>query len=192
MRIQAEDVVLRDMLEADVEDYVRWFTEETEWSAFDAPWAPLHAEAGKVRADWTAYWQENCRLAEGDLRRRFEMEWEGRHIGWVCAYPIDENGEWLTEKDLREGREARTAVGISIAQSGIWGRSLGSKALRAFCGYLFERGAEAVYTQTWSGNARMIRCAEKLGFAEYRRCVGQKEVEGQRFDWLTFQLKRPV
>ncbi|MBP5490257.1 MAG: hypothetical protein J6Y10_06625 [Lachnospiraceae bacterium] len=31
-------VELRDMTERDIEDYVRWFTTETEWMKTDAPW----------------------------------------------------------------------------------------------------------------------------------------------------------
>ena len=31
MRIEFENIVLRDMIESDIEDYVRWFTVEREW-----------------------------------------------------------------------------------------------------------------------------------------------------------------
>ena len=36
MKIEFENIVLRDMSESDIEDYVRWFTTETEWSKTDA------------------------------------------------------------------------------------------------------------------------------------------------------------
>ena len=38
MRIEFENIVLRDMIESDIEDYVRWFTVEREWENWDAPW----------------------------------------------------------------------------------------------------------------------------------------------------------
>jgi len=31
-------LILRDMKESDIEDYVRWFTTETEWGNWDSPW----------------------------------------------------------------------------------------------------------------------------------------------------------
>ena len=31
MQIKYENIILRDMVESDIEDYVRWFTTETEW-----------------------------------------------------------------------------------------------------------------------------------------------------------------
>ena len=41
MRIEFENIILRDMIASDIEDYVRWFTTETEWSNMDAPWEPI-------------------------------------------------------------------------------------------------------------------------------------------------------
>ena len=36
----------------------------------------------------------------------------------------------------------------------------------------------------------MIRCAEKIGFAEFDRRVGEREVRGEKYDALTFILKK--
>ena len=38
MRIEFKDIILRDMIESDIEDYVRWFTIQREWENWDAPW----------------------------------------------------------------------------------------------------------------------------------------------------------
>ena len=38
MRIEFENIILRDIIESDIEDYVRWFTVEREWENWDAPW----------------------------------------------------------------------------------------------------------------------------------------------------------
>ena len=56
--------------------------------------------------------------------------------------------------------------------------------------YYFENGVNELYTQTWSGNVKMIRCAEKLGFVECDKDVGAREVDGQKYDGLTFKIKR--
>ena len=58
--------------------------------------------------------------------------------------------------------------------------------------YYFENGVNELYIQTWSGNVRMIRCAEKLGFAECDRDVGTREVDGQKYDGLTFKIKKKI
>ena len=49
---------------------------------------------------------------------------------------------------------------------------------------------DELHTQTWSGNIRMLRCAEKLGFVECNRNVGAREVDGKKYDGLTFRLKK--
>lgn len=41
MQIKCESIILRDLVESDTPDYVRWFTTETEWSNTDAPWEPI-------------------------------------------------------------------------------------------------------------------------------------------------------
>ena len=56
--------------------------------------------------------------------------------------------------------------------------------------YYFENGANELYVQTWSGNVRMIRCAEKLGFKECKRNVGTRKVNGQKYDGLTFKIEK--
>lgn len=47
---------------------------------------------------------------------------------------------------------------------------------------------DELYTQTWSCNIRMLRFAGKLGFVECNRNVGTLEVDGQKYDGLTFRL----
>ena len=44
------------------------------------------------------------------------------------------------------------------------------------------------YTQTWSGNQRMIGLARKLGFRESMRKPGLRRVRGTAYDGLTFRL----
>ena len=188
MKIVFDNIVLRDMIESDIEDYVRWFTTETEWSNTDAPWEPIESDAEAERASWREYYESVKELPDDVRRPKFEIEWNGRHIGWVSSYPIDENFEWNDE--VKDGQTVHRAIGIDICESDVWGQGIGANALRAFINYNYENGADALYTQTWSGNTRMIRCAEKLGFVECNRYVGIREVEGQAYDALTFRLEK--
>lgn len=189
MEIKFENIILRDMIESDIEDYVRWFTTETEWSDFDAPWEPVSGNAAEEQKSWSEYYASVRELPEEVLRWKLEIEWNGRHIGWASSYMIDESYEWISADDIQEGQKVYRAVGIDICESDIWGQGIGTNALRAFINYYLESGVTEIYTQTWSGNTRMLRCAEKLGFVECNRNVGARQVEGKTYDGLTFRLE---
>ena len=55
---------------------------------------------------------------------------------------------------------------------------------------LFAWGEPDIYTQTWSGNSRMIHIAETMGFEECCRKVGMRTVRGEAYDGLTFRLNK--
>ncbi len=188
MRIEYDDIILRDMIESDIEDYVRWFTVEREWENWDAPWESGDTCEEAERKAWTDYYNSVKDFPDDARRWKFEIEWNGRHIGWVSSYCIDENYEWVGA--MQDGPTVYRAVGIDICEPDLCGRGLGTGALRAFINYIFENGVNELYTQTWSGNARMLRCAEKLGFAECGRDVDALEVNGHRYDGLTLKIRK--
>lgn len=188
MRIEFENIILRDMIESDIEDYVRWFTVEREWENWDAPWEKEDTDEDSERRRWTESYESRKDRPDDVRRYRLEIEWNGRHIGSVNAYHIDENYEWIGAAE--SGQTVHLAVGICIYEPNLWGNGIGTNALRAFINYQLKIGADEIYTQTWSGNVRMIRCAEKLGFVECNRNVGTREVDGQQYDGLSFRLKK--
>ncbi len=190
MKIEFENIVLRDMIESDIEDYVRWFTTQTEWSDWDAPWEPVESDEETERNSWREYYEAVKDKPDDALRPGFEIEWNGRHIGWVSSYRIDENYE--SPEKIEEGQIIYRAIGVGICESGLWGNGIGTNALRAFMNYYFENGVDELYTQTWSGNGPMLRCAEKLGFVECNRNVGIREVGGEKYDGLTFRLEKKL
>jgi len=190
MQIKYENIILRDMIESDIEDYVRWFTTETEWMNTDAPWEKEDSDEETERRSWKEYYESVKDLPEDVERWKFEIELNGRHIGWVSSYFIDEAFEWIAEKDIKEGQKVYNAIGIDICEPDIWGNGIGTKAFSAFIKYYFDNGLSELYTQTWSGNVRMIHCAEKLDFAECNRYAGIREVDGKIYDGLTFRLKK--
>ena len=176
------------MMESDIEDYVRWFITETEWAKIDAPWEPVESDVETERASWREYYESVKDLPDDDLRWKFEICWNGRHIGRASSYPIDENYEWIGE--IKDGQTVYRAFGIDICEPDVCGNGIDTNALRAFMNYYFENGVDEFYTQTWSGNVRMLRCAEKLGFVECNRNVGTREVHGHKYDGLTFRLEK--
>ena len=62
MRIEFENIVLRDMIESDIEDYVRWFTVEREWENWDAPWEKEDTDAEAERKRWMEYYESRKNL----------------------------------------------------------------------------------------------------------------------------------
>ena len=190
MQIKFENIILRDMIESDIDDYVRWFTTETEWSKTDAPWEPIEPDAETERVSWQEYYESVKDLPDDVRRWKFEIEWNGRHIGWVSSYMMNERYEWIGADTIQPDQTVYRAIGIDICEPDAWGKGVGTNALRAFMNYYFENGVDELYTQTWSGNTRMIRSAAKLGFAECNRYIGIREVEGKTYDALTFRLEK--
>lgn len=189
MKIQCGSTILRDMIETDIDDYVRWFTTETEWTAWDAPWETIDSDATTQKTNWMKYYESVKELPDDIVRWRLEIEYNGKHIGWVNSYLIDENYEWVSADDIKN-RQTYRAIGIDICEKGVWGNGIGTNVLQAFIQYLVENGYDELYTQTWSGNKRMLRCAAKLGFEVCERVDGEREVNGERYDGLTLISKR--
>lgn len=187
MEIIYHDIVLRDHRKSDIDDDIRWNTAETEWAFWDAPWEAV----GKVENfDADAFCKkelENLKKPLPKIRSCFEVDTaEGVHIGGCNSYLIDENYEWV--KNPKPGQKTNRTVGIDINESKFWGRGLGKTALSAFILYYLDNGIKDIYTQTWSGNVRMVKTAEKLGFKVCEREADAYEVRGEKYDGLTFKL----
>ncbi|MDE6261093.1 MAG: GNAT family N-acetyltransferase [Oscillospiraceae bacterium] len=193
MEIKHQNIILRDMREGDIDDEIRWNTVQTEWALWDAPWET----------------EEELRDFDPEQHRKKELEWiakpkpnhrrsleidtaDGVHLGAVSCYCIDKDCNWQeTAPQTEEERQAaRWAVGIDIHEPAYWGGGWGTQALAAFIRYHLNGGYADLYTQTWSGNFRMIALAEKLGFRECRRKEGIRQVRGGTYDGLTFRLDR--
>ncbi len=119
MRYKFANVILRDMQESDIENYVRWFTTETKWSDTDAPWEPIVSDEETERNSWREYYEAVKDIPDDARRWKFEIEWNGRHIGWVSSYLIDENYEWIGKPE--EGQIFYRAIGIDICESDVLG-----------------------------------------------------------------------
>ena len=171
---------LRDMVETDIEDYVRWFTSDTEWGCWDAPWEiSFSNDVEEERKSWTEYYSSVKDLSKDTERWKFEIEVDNKHIGWVSSY---------TDLDYLENKDNTLAIGIDIPEESNRGKGYGTTALKLFINYLKEHGHTSLYIQTWSGNVRMIKVIEKLGFKEFYRKKDYREVRGNKYDALTYKL----
>lgn len=172
-------LILRDMIEDDIEDYVRWFTKETEWGNWDSPWEGFETDEEEERQSWAEYYNSVKNLPDDVTRWKYEIELDGKHIGWICSY---------TDLGYVENKENILAIGVDIPCEKDRKNGCGTKAILMYIEYLKKRGYNSFYTQTWSGNLAMIRVAEKLGFKEVYRKKNYREVNGKLYDAITWRL----
>lgn len=181
-------VLLRPMKRSDVDDRVRWESEDNEWQLWDGPWdyeGKTREELSTQLEKLTQVWLDRAEHPEEQdpvLSLEICVDDENQtHIGWLGAYYIDDDC-CITE----DGKHL--AVGITIVPQSVRRKGYAQAALTLYIRYLFSCGVSEVYTQTWSGNTRMIRLAEKMGFSEFVRKKDLRLVRGQRYDGLTFRL----
>ena len=105
---------------------------------------------------------------------------EGQHIGWVNYYHLDEQAK-------------RAYVGICLPEEETWGKGYGTEAVRLLVDHLFdEMKLQEIITATWTGNKRMVRCAEKSGFAVAARMPHRAEfsTRGEPLERVEFSISR--
>ena len=191
MEIKYKNIILRDMTKEDIEDDIRWNTVETDWAHWDAPW---ESEPDLLTFDPEEYRRkELIKLNEpkDEIRWGFEIDTDdGKHIGACNSYMINCEYEWTPLSKAKPDEKLFRTVGLDICESSFCGKGLGTNALAAFIKYYLDNGEEEIFTQTWSGNVRMIKCAEKLGFEVCKRIEDKREVRGEKYDGLTFRLDK--
>ena len=192
MRIERDGIVLRDYQLSDIDDEIRWTNTETDWFYEDTPWTTItQVDPDELRADMMEIMEE---MTEDAIRLRFEIEVEGRHIGLLSSYYLDENYEqpsWDSIGPCKNAGENHTvrALGIEICEKDCWGKGIGAKALSLFMDYYRSIGENRFLVEIWSGNKRMLGCAEKLGFKEVKRIKGAHMVDGIEYDALIWEKR---
>ena len=127
------------------------------------------------------------------FRSLYELDTvDGKHIGMVTSYAVNENYAWISWQEAHENPPIRFTLGIEICDSTAWGRGYGTQALAAFTKHFLENGIMDLYLQTWSGNCRMLHVARKLGYVECHRVPEAKFVQGKCYDDLTMKLDRDL
>ena len=190
MKISYDGIVLRDYQASDIEDEIRWTNTDTAWFYADTPWmTPEPVDPDELRRDMT---EIMAGMTDDAIRWRFEIEANGRHIGFVSSYLLDDHYQpvpWeSTDPDKSaEANHSIRALGIEICETDSWGKGIGRKALTAFMEYYRRLGERRFLLETWSGNTRMLGCAEKLGFAEIKREKAAYTVRGKAYDAILLE-----
>ncbi len=188
MQLSNNKVVLRDFIESDIEDRIRWETVETEWQLWDAPWENdgeelFDSKAYRLaRLEWLASKKDEDRPRWG-----FQIsinDEEKRHIGWCNAYKIGDRYKYTSG-------DGHVTIGIVIPDLTARQKGYATAAWDLFIQYFLRQGIDGIYTQTWSGNERVLGLMAKFGFEECHREVKYRQVRGGLYDGLTFKLNIP-
>ncbi|WP_040224880.1 GNAT family N-acetyltransferase [Bhargavaea cecembensis] len=143
---------------------------DPEWKRWDAPYYPHSTMT------WEAFQEKRANLVGQD--DFWVIERGGDVIGMVSWYWEHEPSRWLE-------------MGIVIYEPQHWGGGIGTTALRMWNDHLFNTMplVRTGYT-TWSGNERMIRAGEKLGFKMEARLRKVRYWNGEYYDSIRMGMLR--
>lgn len=171
-----EVIKFKKFEDQDLKKIREWYTDITEWKLWDAPWEKVEYDEEKQKT-YRRQRTENLPCFE------YEIIYDKKHIGWISAY-------YMTDDFRYNGLEktSNIAIGIDIPDESMRGKGIGVQAIKEYLKYFKELGYLKIYTQTWSGNTRMIHVAEKVGFKENNRFRELRNVNGKKYDALTFVI----
>jgi len=168
-------LVLRPRRPEDLPELWRWThgTPDPEWKRWDAPYfhGP-HSPLGL--AEYTAR-----ALARPVPEHLHVIEIGGMVRGVVTrAWEDPQEGGWMD-------------LGIVIHDPAFWNGGYGTRALHGWVDLTFrDTPAHVLTLTTWSGNARMLGAARRLGFRECARVREARSWQGERYDSVRFDLLR--
>ncbi|GAA0363042.1 GNAT family N-acetyltransferase [Bacillus horti] len=168
-------VTLRNVTDEDLPQYYQLIHGEAdpEWKKWDAPYFPLEHES----------FYEFCSYVEKRVQAQgtpslLLIEADGQVIGTVSYYWEHKESNWLE-------------MGIGIYRPEYWSGGYGTEALKLWIDFLFESMPLArVGLTTWSGNHRMMRCAEKLGLQLEGRMRKCRIYNGEYYDSIRMGILR--
>ncbi len=173
--LMGDRITLRTPTEDDVPVlYEQIYGKEfTEWKKFDAPYFPLEPVTLEQYRE-----SMDKRINYTDIPTQMVIEYNGRVIGVVSFYWEHKATRWLE-------------VGVVIFSPENWSGGLGTEALTLWIDFLFNQlDIARVGLTTWSGNPRMMRCAEKLGMQLEGRMRKCRYYNGVYYDSIRMGILR--
>jgi len=174
------DIILRDILLKDLEDYYHWNHPDRKFHKYNGPYFKQ-----KTKDELKLFVKlVRDKLTRGDKHvlknKKLIADKRTDHIiGAVNWYWKSEETLWME-------------IGIVIFNENYWGKGIGDKAFKQWIQEVFTTNPDIIRLglSTWSGNKRMIRLAEKLGFlreAVYRKA---RIVDHQYYDSISYGILR--
>lgn len=173
-------IVLRDWIPEDLDPYREWQRPGQEWQALDGPYyaRPSDAEtttflerlASRIAA---GKWPEPRMVVAVADASTNDL------IGRVSYYWQSEETHWLS-------------LGVVVYDPSRWRRGIGYEALGLWSDYILGEMPQLARLdlRTWSGNAGMMRLAEKLGYQREATFRKARVVDGEYFDGLGYGVLR--
>ncbi len=169
--LKNEDIVLRQADSSELESLYLLATRDEKWTEFDGPYFPYETPTLEEFKD--GYFK---RLCEG--KSALVIEVDGRAVGSVSFYWECKSTRWLE-------------MGAVIYDSTCWSNGIGRKALKPWITHLFGTlEIERVGLTTWSGNPRMMACAERLGMKQEALIRKVRYHQDEYYDSVKYGLLR--
>lgn len=168
IEIKGRKIELIKNTQENLDELYYWRFEEKEQEAkkWNGPYIPEQQMTKKEHREQWLYEEDISTAVPASLVIRAE----GKVIGYVGAYWVDKNTNWLE-------------TGIVIYDKDYWNGGYGSEAYKLWIDFLFEfTGLHRLGMSTWSGNERMMKVAERVGMTVEARIRNARTVEGQYFD----------
>ena len=132
MKIECDGITLRDYQVSDIEDEIRWSTADTSWFYEDTPWMTMDpVNPDELRRDMM---EVISGMSDDAIRWRLEIEVNGRHVGFVSSYLLDEHFQATPRelidphKNAVENHSVR-ALGIEICEADCRGQGIARSRL---------------------------------------------------------------
>lgn len=169
--MKLDEVKIRSAKSSELDELYHLVTSDEEWTKFNGPYFLYSTPTLNEFAKGTF-----SRLCDGAYMQLITVN--DIPVGSVSYYWECEATRWLE-------------VGIIIYSSNFWGKGLAAKALPLWISHLFSTlEIERVGLTTWSGNPRMMACAEKLGLQQEARLRKVRYYQGHYYDSVKYGVLR--
>ncbi len=174
------EIILRELQLKDLEDYLKWKHPSREFRKYNGPYYQQDTEEDlkKEVDNYREQLEKGKENVMGDKKIIADKKTD-EIIGEV-------NWCWKSEETLW------MELGVIIFNENYWGKGLGYEALKLWVDEKFKELPNIVRLglTTWSGNERMMKLAEKLGFkkeAVYRKA---RILENKYYDSVSYGILR--
>ena len=164
-------VTIRPLATTDLDTWYTW--EYTIELAMLAGWTPLLA-----RTAFTQKFEQRINEPRDEMKY-FAIDYNDQFVGVLQLAAIDH-------------AEKRAAISIFIGPKELWGRGIGSTALRLLLDYAFTvQGLERVFAEVYGFNTRSQRLMERVGFQK-EGILRQHDLQnGKRQDLHVYGILKP-
>ena len=104
MKITYKNITLRDYQYSDIDDEIRWTNEDVDWFYESSPCSSLErVDPDELRAEMTEFIEN---FPDYPIRWKFEIDFEGKHIGTLSSYYLDNNFEYTPWESIDQNKNA--------------------------------------------------------------------------------------